>query len=677
MHCETKFAFSLRRLGQLRGAQATPGRSQALAVTRTLTLARCGLGLLLSLMSSACGPWRSISGPDSILLIAVEQLGTQDLECRLDSMENESRESAIARLCGEAVQFTRAYTTSVLSGPALASILTGMPPRRTGYRHHGRGPEGSLSPRVPTVSERALERGWSTALISGGAPILRRTGLNQGFEVFDDSIELQPWRSLRSADVIVERALGWLKEWSQESRSWRSASSFGLGRRRPFFLSLYFHDPAAPWHQSYDQAGRARAKTREEQIHLMSEQLSRLFRWMDDQEIWHQTRVILVGLQGPLLEVDGQLPRDDVFGRSAQVAMLIKPPERELQSLQARSRLQPGRPAHAWVPQSVLEPSPISTMDLGATLVEWIEGQADLKLLADDARSLLPILQAALAAKERTPPLPAIDRPIATESAWRSWWLRSARPEQDVNFGPRLAIRRGYHLYVHDVRPKLFDTRTDVLEGQPIPRNSTEYRRVFQEMSELAERWGYVPAPEVTRDELVVEALIRWSARWRIEQFFPDSVSSRTAEALQRARVSQDEWDELRQSWPQFQYLLEWSGWRGFVGPMFCLEQFRRRSLAEGICPEIFKWALQWLGGLDQDEREAALQQIQILEGERRLGLRVADVSLAQAAPLSWGRLRQGHLGEIDALWREPELASLRAQLERRWLRSAQTANIK
>jgi hypothetical protein len=196
-------------------------------------------------------------------------------------------------------------------------------------------------------------------------------------------------------------------------------------------------------------------------------------------------------------------------------------------------------------------------------------------------------------------------------------------------------------------------------------------------MSELAERWGYVPAPEVTRDELVVEALIRWSARWRIEQFFPDSVSSRTAEALQRARVSQDEWDELRQSWPQFQYLLEWSGWRGFVGPMFCLEQFRRRSLAEGICPEIFKWALQWLGGLDQDEREAALQQIQILEGERRLGLRVADVSLAQAAPLSWGRLRQGHLGEIDALWREPELASLRAQLERRWLRSAQTANIK
>lgn len=270
-----------------------------------------------------------------------------------------------------------------------------------------------------------------------------------------------------------------------------------------------------------------------------------------------------------------------------------------------------------------------------------------------------------------------MDRPIATESAWRSWWLRAARPDQDVSFGSRVAIRRGYYLYVHDTRPKIFETRTDVLEGQPLPRNSAEYRRVFQDLSELATMWGYQPVPEVTRDELVMEAVIRWSARWRVEQFFPDSLASRTAEALQRARISQDEWDELRQSWPQFQYLLQWSGWQGFVGPQVCLDQFRRRMPWDASCPEIFKWVLKWLNGIDDNEREVALQQIQTIEGERRLGLRVADVSLAQAAPISWGRIRHGQLGEIDALWREPELASLRIQLERRWLRSAQASNVK
>lgn len=118
----------------------------------------------------------------SVLILAADELTISDVLCNSD----ENHRSGFQVICNESIRFTHAFTTSTLTLPALSSILTGMYPLEHGVRHNG---SPGLSPDLELASELAFSKNFRTSFFSGGAPVLRKSGLNQGFEIFEDNIE--------------------------------------------------------------------------------------------------------------------------------------------------------------------------------------------------------------------------------------------------------------------------------------------------------------------------------------------------------------------------------------------------------------------------------------------------------------------------------------------------------
>ena len=115
----------------------------------------------------------------SIVIVAVDSLSVGDISCA----QKLAARSGLSVLCEESVRFTHAYTPSTLSVPAMASLVTGTYPFHHGLHNNG-------SPGLPssfqTIAEVAVEKKYRTGFFSGGAPLFRKTGLNQGFEFFED-----------------------------------------------------------------------------------------------------------------------------------------------------------------------------------------------------------------------------------------------------------------------------------------------------------------------------------------------------------------------------------------------------------------------------------------------------------------------------------------------------------
>jgi hypothetical protein len=109
------------------------------------------------------------------------------------------------------VRFTHAFTTSTQAVPALSSVLTGELPSATGLRDNG---TGFLSAKWETAAEIAVASGFKTLFLSGGSPVIGRTGLSQGFEIFDDYI--QP---------TVDRVFRPLKDSAKMLGNWLSTTS--------------------------------------------------------------------------------------------------------------------------------------------------------------------------------------------------------------------------------------------------------------------------------------------------------------------------------------------------------------------------------------------------------------------------------------------------------------------
>lgn len=136
-------------------------------------------------------------------------------------------------LAARGTRFARALTTSPLTLPAHASLLTGLAPRAHGLRDNG---IGSLPDDLPTLATVLAKRGYATAAFVASRVLDRRFGLDRGFAVYDEGMAAERLGEFgypeRDAAAVTEAALGWLAERPSE---------------RPFFLWVHYYDPHAPY----------------------------------------------------------------------------------------------------------------------------------------------------------------------------------------------------------------------------------------------------------------------------------------------------------------------------------------------------------------------------------------------------------------------------------------------
>lgn len=185
--------------------------------------------LLLLVLLSACGRSRE---QHDIVLVTIDTLRADHLGCYGYHRNTSPTIDALAR---EGVMFERAISTIATTLPSHLSLMTGIYPHQHGYLANKDAAEGMFVPSLGRrpVAEFLRDAGYTTAAFVSGPTVTRATGIQAGFDHFDQH-EVQNFPDIfdhsRRAQVTVARALEWL---SQE-------------HERPIFLWIHLWDPHEP-----------------------------------------------------------------------------------------------------------------------------------------------------------------------------------------------------------------------------------------------------------------------------------------------------------------------------------------------------------------------------------------------------------------------------------------------
>ncbi len=596
----------------------------------------------------------------SYLIVAVDRLGVGFNVCPSES--DDATGSGFGEICREGVRFTHAFTTSTLSAPAMGSILTGHYPYRSGLRHNGRGELGTLSASVETLAETALQKGYRTLFVSGGAPLLRRTGLHQGFEVFDDNIRPGPRRMHRPAREVVETFQRWL-----EGRLRLDDRSRNRTVSDPYLAVLHLADLQVPWSPAPDESGRTRESTVRAQLEEIDETLGRLWAYLRRNRLWDSTVIVVVGLQGEASDTRlDEIPALDLHSDMTHVTLLVKDAVSPVKPGRATD-LPTGQTDYKWAPKSSSFDVNVSLADLGVTLFERISPRSLRMFEGEEVRSLADALKGP---GEHLEEWRRSDRAILSESAWARWQLDSSLPI-------RVAIRKGPYLYIHDgakSSSSLYNTLTDAFEVSPLPRRNARTIELKSEFSEFASSLGYQEFPGVSAQQLLEE---RWA-----RAFFSIRLGIRAGEGAphinetdqQRIEISGEQSAHAR-TWLTLQ---KWESGIEDPAPNVC-SQFvfganQAAMMSAGfevellrVCP--FRGAKEiarWLRLPEGVERARALDQIVRFDQQRLTGVRVAEASHALGRVWETGMSRRRELEGLEVLLAQPEAGRLRSQLMRR-----------
>ncbi len=141
-------------------------------------------------------------------------------------------------LAAAGIRYDSAFTPVPITLPAHTSILTGTYPVYHGVRENA----GFYVPSsARTLAEILLEEGYDTAAFVGAFPLDSQTGIDQGFEVYDDNYpssldktthpQLRRFFDERPAADVSRAALAWLDRRQGDG---------------PFFLWTHYFDPHQP-----------------------------------------------------------------------------------------------------------------------------------------------------------------------------------------------------------------------------------------------------------------------------------------------------------------------------------------------------------------------------------------------------------------------------------------------
>jgi len=174
--------------------------------------------LFLALLICGCSP-SFHEGPTSVLLVTVDTLRADHVGCYGGKVPTPH----LDRLASEGSIFLDVVAQCPMTLPSHASILTGTTPIYHGIKVNGRY---RLHEDIDTLAEMLNRAGYGTAAFIGAMPVHSRFGLNQGFDIYDESFDGE-----RRAAEVVTGARDWIEQ--QVGKS--------------FFLWVHLFDPHWPY----------------------------------------------------------------------------------------------------------------------------------------------------------------------------------------------------------------------------------------------------------------------------------------------------------------------------------------------------------------------------------------------------------------------------------------------
>ena len=318
---------------------------------------------------------------------------------------------ALDNLAREGVLFERCITPTAFTLPSHASIMTGKFPASHGVPLNG---GLALSDTQTTLAERLAAKGYRTGAFIGAFVLDGRWGLKQGFEHYDDNLEVKPGEQLnlariqRPGDKVVDAALGWLRQTDT----------------RPFFAWVHLYDPHTPyeppepWRSTWNDS---LSHLYDGEIAFADSQIGRLLDWLASRGLDKKTIVIAVGDHGEGLGSHGEAEHGYfVYDYAVHVPFIVRLPLDEFRGVRV--------------------PAQVRTVDIEPTILELVGADAH----ADrDGKSLVPML---------THPGRVGSRYAFSESVSTS-----------IQYGwsALYSLRTNAYKYIEAPKPELYDLRED------------------------------------------------------------------------------------------------------------------------------------------------------------------------------------------------------------------------
>jgi hypothetical protein len=273
------------------------------------------------------------------------------------------------------------------------------------------------------VAEYALSKNYRTAFFSGGPPVWRKSGLNQGFELFDDNVIPTRQALYRPFSSSTKSLMQWLRQ--------------DVGHSS-FFAMIYAPDLIFTNTVTLNEFGEARNLSHESQLDELDSNLFQLFSELKSTRRWNSTTLVVVGLNGHTSDDrPGELTPLNLHSENTQVALFVKPAQKVRDE------------ALQWkIDRNV------SLVDLGQSLFELIGNGSN----PNKPVGVFPVYSLKQLVQKNQMEWPE-NRLILMESDWAQWRGFSNR---------RSAVLSGHNLLIYDKEPQFFNTLTDRLETNPL-----------------------------------------------------------------------------------------------------------------------------------------------------------------------------------------------------------------
>ena len=398
--------------------------------------------------------------PPNILMLTIDSLRADRLGCYTGGAR---ATAGIDTLAAQGVRFTRAYTASVSTVPANASILTGVYPARHGLRHDL---GGHLADAVTPLAQRLRDRGYATAAVVGSFHLDSERGLDRGFDRYDDDIkgvrkEIIALSKERRASEVVEKGLLALD---------------ALPRDKPWFLWLNFYDPHYDYDPPEPEKSEVTTGAYDAEVMHVDHQIAVLLKNLKGRNAAGRVVVVVAGTHGEGLGDHQEVGHGIyLYESTVRVPLVIVP-------------------GGAGGAAGRVEESPVSLVDLAPTLLELAGASRPEGL---DGRSLVPLLTGPGSAESGSGAGKRRANPV------RPLFIEAVAPRAAYGWSPLFAMVEGAHKVVQGKRLEAFDLAADPGEIAPLSKAPRWVRGLAGTGSGLL---GSLDPAEPRRSELLAAA---------------------------------------------------------------------------------------------------------------------------------------------------------------------------
>jgi arylsulfatase A-like enzyme/Flp pilus assembly protein TadD len=372
-------------------------------------------------ISAACGGREGVSAPSNetpVFIISIDTLRSD----RLPAYGYKGVETPhLDELRRDAILFQHAYSHTPLTFPSHASILTGLLPADHGVRDNI---GFTLGPKVPTLQEALKSNGYATAAAVSSFVLRRETGMNRGFDHYDDEVEALSGRVRmlgniqRNGSDTVAAAKEWL----------------GKQSKTPFLL-LHLYEPHTPYTPPEPYRSRFQ-DAYDGEIAYTDALVGDFLKFLRERGLYDRSLVIVLSDHGEGLGDHGEAEHGMfLYRQTIQVPLIVKLPEQEL---------------------------------AGETVEEPVQ-------LIDVVPTVLERTGAAMAAK--LPGRSLLDFATGKAGDRRHIYSETYYPRFHFGWADQHSVIDATHHYIHSPKPQLFNVAADFEETKNIL--SEERRTTF------------------------------------------------------------------------------------------------------------------------------------------------------------------------------------------------------